>query len=193
MADEQKKQEIIALARVLSSMDYYQTLKLDRRAPLQEVKKAFFRESQAYHPDRFYSSKDQELKDAVMTVYKRIAEAYAVVRDPELRAKYDAQLAAAAAATAAGGSAAAGSAGANRLDRREAPAVQADPKAKNPQAQKYLQMGLMALRKGDFAGAEMNLKFAANFEPGNDGIQKKLKEAQDRAKGAKEVKDPYKI
>lgn len=188
MADEQKKQEIIALARVLSSMDYYQTLKLDRRAPLQEVKKAFFRESQAYHPDRFYSSKDQELKDAVMTVYKRIAEAYAVVRDPELRVKYDAQLAAAAA-----GGAPAGAAGANRLDRREAPAVQADPKAKNPQAQKYLQMGLMALRKGDFAGAEMNLKFASNFEPGNEGILKKLKEAQDRAKGAKEGKDPYKI
>ena len=190
MADEQKKQEILALARVLAAMDYYQTLKVDRKAPLQEVKKAFFRESQAYHPDRFYSSTDGELKDAVMAVYKRIAEAYAVVRDPELRAKYDAQLAASAASVAAGGAPAEAAA---RLDRREAPAVQADPKAKNPQAQKYLQMGLMALRKGDFAAAELNLKFASNFEPGNDGILKKLKEAQERSKGAKEGKDPHKI
>lgn len=190
MADEQKKQEIIALARVLFAMDYYQTLKVDRKAPLQEVKKAFFRESQAYHPDRFYSSTDIELKDAVMTVYKRIAEAYAVVRDPELRVKYDAQLAASAASAAAGGAVPAAAA---RLDRREAPAVQADPKAKNPQAQKYLQMGLMALRKGDFAAAELNLKFASNFEPGNDGILKKLKEAQERAKGAKDGKDPHKL
>lgn len=181
MADEQKKQELLMIAGLLGNLDYYQILKVDRTAPLPEVKKAFFRESQAYHPDRFYGASDEELKNAVMTVYKRVAEAYAVVKDPELRAKYDQQLAN----------------GNRRLDRREASApagVQADPKAKNPQAQKYLQLGLMALRKGDLNGAEMNLKFALNFEPGNEGIQKKLKEAQDRkAKDGGGSKDPYRI
>lgn len=183
MSQDIKKQQILALAASLGGLDYYQMLKIDRKAPSQEIKKAFFRESQAYHPDRFFSSSDVELKSAIMTVYKRIAEAYAVVRDPEMRGRYDAQL-------AAGGQAR------NRLDRRETEkpgAVAADPKAKNPQAQKYLQMGLMALRKGDFSAAEMNLKFALNYEPGNEGIAKKLKEAQERGKAKNDSKDPYRI
>lgn len=184
MAEALKKEQILAMATGLAGLDYYQVLKVDRKAPLAEVKKAFFRESQALHPDRFYSSTDAELKDAVMTIYKRVAEAYAVLRDPELRPKYDAQLGIEGAA--------------KRLDRREAAQAQsnaptADPKAKNPQAQKYLQLGLMAFRKGDFAGAEMNLQFALKFEPGNDGIAKKLQEAKDKKNANPGSKDPYKI
>ena len=51
----------------------------------------------------------------------------------------------------------------------------------------------MALRKGDFSGAEMNLQFALKFEPANDGIAKKLKEAQEKHKAKGDTKDPYKI
>lgn len=185
MADEAKKQEVLVISGLIAQMDYYQVLKVDRKAPFPEIKKAFFRESQAWHPDRFYASRDEELKDAVMSVYKRIAEAYASLRDPALRQKYDAQL--------AGG-------GANRLDRKEAAAAAsgapaADPKAKTPLAQKYLTLGLTALRKGDFAGAELNLGFALKYEPGNEGIQKKLDEAKAKAKekAAANPKDPYKI
>jgi DnaJ-class molecular chaperone len=188
MADDVRKPEILVIASLLPSMDYYQVLKVDRKAPFPEIKKAFFRESQVYHPDRFYASTDEELKDAVLSIYKRVAESYAALRDPALREKYDAQIAS--------------GQGSIRLDRKDTgggaggtavPA--ADPKAKNSQAQKYLQMGLMALRKGDFAAAELNLNFALKFEPGNDGISKKLKEAQDRAKAksAADPKDPYKI
>ena len=184
MADALKKDEILGIAGVLASLDYYQVLKVDRKAVLNDVKKAFFRESQALHPDKFFASSDVELKGAVMTIYKRVAEAYAVLRDPEMRTKYDAQLGA-------------GADAAKRLEKREAPTggniPAADPKAKNSQAQKYLQLGLMALRKGDFNGAEMNLQFALKFEPGNDGIAKKLAEAKEKAKAKGDSKDPYKI
>lgn len=183
MPEPLTKEQILGVAGVLPTLDYYQVLKVDRKAPLAEIKKAFFRESQALHPDRFFGSSDTELKDAVMFIYKRIAEAYAVLRDPDLRPKYDQQLE---------------SGQAKRLERRDSQAgganvPTADPKAKNPQAQKYLQMGLMALRKGDFAGAEMNLQFALKFEPGNDGIAKKLKEAQEKKSKGGSAKDPHKI
>ena len=183
MAEPLKKDEILGIAGMLANLDYYQVLKVDRKAHLADVKKAFFRESQALHPDKFFASTDTEMKDAVMYVYKRVAEAYAVLRDPELRVKYDQQIA--------------GADAGKRLERREpasgANVPAADPKAKNSQAQKYLQLGLMAMRKGDFSGAEMNLQFALKFEPGNDGIAKKLKEAQEKAKAKGETKDPYKI
>ena len=177
------KEQILSIAGMLPSLDYYQVLKVDRKAPVPEIKKAFFRESQSLHPDRYFGSTDDELKGAVMAIYKRIAEAYAVLRDPDLRPKYDQQI--------DGGQA-------KRLERREAQAASAgvpaaDPKAKNPQAQKYLQLGLMALRKGDFSGAEMNLQFALKFEPGNDGIAKKLKEAQEKKAAKPDTKDPHRI
>ncbi len=185
MADDAKKQEILVIAGLIAQMDYYQVLKVDRKAIFPDVKKAFFRESQAWHPDRFYSSSDEELKGAVITVYKRIAEAYAALRDPTLRAKYDQQL--------AGG-------GAVRLDRKEAAAAQsgapqADPKAKTPMAQKYLTLGISAFRKGDFAAAVLNLDFALKYESTNEGIAKKLAEAKEKvkAKAASDPKDPYKI
>ena len=185
MADDAKKQEILAISGIIAGMDYYQVLKVDRKAPFPEVKKAFFRESQEWHPDRFYASTDDQLKGAVVTVYKRIAEAYAALRDPQLRVKYDQQL--------AGG-------GANRLDRKVAAeaasgAPTADPKAKNQLAQKYLTLGISAFRKGDFSGAVMNLDFALKYEPGNEGIQKKLAEAKEKQKqkAISDPKDPYKI
>lgn len=182
MADEQKKNEVLSLAGQLAALDYYQVLKVDRKAALADIKKSFIRESQAWHPDRYYGSPDEQLKDAVMAVYKRIAEAYAVLKDPDLRPRYDTQLA---------------SGATTRFDRREAAAASspsaAEPKAKNPQAQKYVQMGLMAFRKGDFAGAEMNFNFALKYEPGNDSVQKKLKEAQDKKKVADETKNPHRI
>lgn len=185
MADDAKRQEIMVISGLITQMDYYQVLKVDRKAIFPEVKKAFFRESQAWHPDRYYSSTDAELKDAVMTVYKRIAEAYAALRDPALRTKYDAQLA---------------SGGANRLDRKEAAAAAsgapaADPKAKNSMAQKYLTLGLSAFRKGDFAAAVLNLDFALKYEQTNEGIQKKLAEAKEKAKvsQAAKDKDPHKL
>ncbi len=182
MSADAKKTEILSLASILAGLDYYQILKIDRAAKLPEIKKAFFRESQSFHPDRYYGSHDVELKDAVNTIYKRIAEAYAVVRDPEMRAKYDQQLA--------------GGLGV-RLDRREAEKAASpaalEPKAKNPQAQKYLQLAMTAFRKGDWNAAEMNFKFAANFEPGNTDIQKKLKETQEKKNAAAAGKDPYKI
>lgn len=184
MAEALKKDEILRIVAALPTMDYYQVLKVDRKAILNDVKKAFFRESQALHPDKFYGSSDEELKAAVMTIYKRIAEAYAVLRDPELRTKYDSQLGASAEAS-------------KRLERREQPGganvPAADPKAKNSQAQKFLTLGLTAFRKGDFDGAIMNLQFALKFEPGNDGIAKKLKEAQDKKAAKPSDKDPYKI
>lgn len=184
MAEALKKDEILGIVGMLPMLDYYQVLKVDRKAHLNDLKKAFFRESQALHPDKFFGSTDEELKAAVMMIYKRIAEAYAVLRDPELRVKYDQQLGSGAEAP-------------KRLERREQPGganvPTADPKAKNSQAQKFLTLGLTAFRKGDFDGAIMNLQFALKFEPGNDGIAKKLKEAQDKKAAKPSEKDPHKI
>ena len=61
--------------------DFYDELELDRDASLNDIKIAYRKRSKETHPD---VNKGQEEE------FKRVAEAYEVLRDPEKRAYYDA-------------------------------------------------------------------------------------------------------
>jgi len=63
--------------------DYYAALGVERGASQEEIKKAYRRLAQKYHPD---VSKEPEAEER----FKQIAEAYGTLKDPEKRAAYDA-------------------------------------------------------------------------------------------------------
>ncbi len=63
--------------------DYYKILGVDRNATLDEIKKAYRKLAQKYHPDRNPGNKEAEEK------FKDINEAYEVLSDPDKRSKYD--------------------------------------------------------------------------------------------------------
>jgi curved DNA-binding protein len=63
--------------------DYYAALGVERGASADEIKKAYRRLAQKYHPD---VSKEPGAE----TKFKEVAEAYQTLRDPEKRAAYDA-------------------------------------------------------------------------------------------------------
>jgi curved DNA-binding protein CbpA len=80
--------EVEALAAALDQLDYFGVLKLPRTAGLAEVKAAYYRESRAYHPDRYAAHPDPVLRERVGRIYRRINEAYTVLRDDRKRVKY---------------------------------------------------------------------------------------------------------
>src|SRR5256884_6753184 len=86
--DETFEIEAAALAQVLDELDYFQVLKVGQAASPNEIKTAYYRESRAYHPDRFYQLPNLELKESIGRIYKRINEAYVCLRDDVKRAKY---------------------------------------------------------------------------------------------------------
>jgi len=86
--DEGFQIEAEALAQVLDELDYFQVLKIGQSASPGEIKAAYYRESRAYHPDRFSTLPAGELKDNIGRIYKRINEAYVCLRDDVKRAKY---------------------------------------------------------------------------------------------------------
>ena len=63
--------------------DYYATLGVERGASAEEIKKAYRRLAQKYHPD-VSKEPDAEVR------FKEIAEAWQTLKDPEKRAAYDA-------------------------------------------------------------------------------------------------------
>ncbi|MBR1593634.1 MAG: molecular chaperone DnaJ [Alloprevotella sp.] len=63
--------------------DYYEILGVQRTATADEIKKAFRQLALKYHPDRNPGDKEAEEK------FKKVAEAYDVLRDPEKRQRYD--------------------------------------------------------------------------------------------------------
>jgi molecular chaperone DnaJ len=66
-----------------SRPDYYKTLGVDKKAPAEEIKKAYRKLARRYHPDRNPDDKDAEAR------FKEISQAYDVLGDPEKRKQYD--------------------------------------------------------------------------------------------------------
>lgn len=62
--------------------DYYKVLGVDRNASQQEIQKAFRKLAKKYHPD---VSKEADAEEQ----FKKVNEAYEVLKDPETRQKYD--------------------------------------------------------------------------------------------------------
>jgi curved DNA-binding protein len=64
--------------------DYYQILGVNRNASPEEIKKAYRKLAQKYHPDKAKGNKKE-----AEAQFKKISEAYAVLSNPEKRKDYD--------------------------------------------------------------------------------------------------------
>ena len=80
------------LALSIDQLDYYEILNLPQDATPAEIKQSYFGQSRGLHPDRFYHLPDEELKAAVHKIYKRVTESYVILKDPQKRAKYTADI-----------------------------------------------------------------------------------------------------
>jgi hypothetical protein len=86
--------------------NFYDLLSVTRGASADDIKKAFRREIARYHPDKVQHL-GQEFQEMAAGIAADLTEAYRILMDPELRAKYDEELSGAAAAPASTASAAA--------------------------------------------------------------------------------------
>ncbi len=70
------------MARV-SQEDFYSILDVDKKAPQEDIKRAYRKMALKYHPDRNPGNKDAEAN------FKKAAEAYEILGDTDKRARYD--------------------------------------------------------------------------------------------------------
>ena len=160
--DPQFLQEVEALVQALDQLDYFGVLKLPQTAGVAEIKAAYHRESRAYHPDRFAALPEQALREQIGRIYRRINEAYTVLRDDAKRRKYVADIA--------------GPDRAGKLRFTEADEAQVKDAQKKkveeqfgqtPNGRKLYAAALSDIQAGRWEAAERNLKSALMYEPQN--------------------------
>ena len=81
----------LAWAESLASLDYYEILRVTPESTPLEIQQAFHALSLRCHPDRFVDD-GPEVAAAAASVFKLAAQAYNVLRKPDLRQRYDAEL-----------------------------------------------------------------------------------------------------
>ena len=139
------------------------------------MKRAFYKESRAYHPDRFFHLTDEAFKTQVHEVYKRVTEAYYVLRDDVRRRKYLADVS---------GPDRARKLRFDELSEQETKAQAKQQAAEqiglNPKARQLFQTAMGDLEHGNLAAAERGLKMALTYEPQNALYKEKLTDVQAR-------------
>lgn len=82
------REKVAAWLSILDLSTYYEILGLLEIADDSAIQKAFHEFSENFHPDR-HRAQPPEIREDVTRIYRRGAEAYGVLRDPQKRAAYD--------------------------------------------------------------------------------------------------------
>jgi DnaJ-class molecular chaperone len=167
--DAQFLMEVETLAAALDQLDYFGVLKIPQSASPAEIKAAYYRESRAFHPDRYAAVASPEIRDLISRIYRRVNEAYTVLRDDRKRAKYTADVA--------------GPERGAKLRFTEADEAQVKGEQKKkieeqlgqtPNGRKFYAAALVEIQAGRWDAAERALKSALMYEAGNARFKQQL-------------------
>jgi len=193
--DLRTRVEVESISSVLDEIDYYQLLKLKSGAPIPDVEKGYAGQSQMFHPDNYFGVRDPKFVKALTAVFKKVNEAYQVLKDPELKKMYDKKM-----GFRGAGAKEDGKGGRRRrgVDKKaleaEKQALEAGGVVSDKNAIKYWELAEIATMNKDWNGVVMNLQFALNYESENPILKEKLVEAKEALSEKKEKeKNPYKI
>ena len=163
-------------AESLETMNFYDILRVAFDASPKEIQEAFHALSLRCHPDRFVEE-PVEVGEAASVVFKRLVEAYNVLRRPPMRARYDEQL------RKSMGSSGAGRAPEGAGATFDEHAVAEKPKfeqrtlymiARNAKAKQFAAKADRFLSNGQLEEARIQVISAYQHDPGNDELKERL-------------------
>lgn len=160
MDHAQLKARIAQIFRDLDAYSYYELLKVAPQATHDEIREAFHRMAMSMHPDRYQNFGDEELREQMYAIYKRVTEGYRVLTNHAMRREYDEAL----------------SRGELRLQqterKRSGPKLAAEDLP--PAARKFFLLAEDAERRGDKKTAKLNYKFAKDMAEDHPLILERL-------------------
>jgi DnaJ-class molecular chaperone len=153
-AFDEWRAQVISTADRLDEIDYFRLLGCSANAKPAALRQAFRQLASSYHPDGFVGAGDEVLQSALSRIYRRLTEAYAVLRNPSDRAAYQAGL----------------SLGLTRFDpdRSVHAKRQAQAAARPGQTEKgrrHYKHATLAMAQGNRYGARAEIRLALLHEP----------------------------
>jgi DnaJ-class molecular chaperone len=160
MDPAQLKERIAQIFRDLDAYSYYELLRVAPEATVDEIRGAFHRMAMTMHPDRYQNYGDDELREQLYAIYKRVTEGYRVLTNHATRREYDEAL----------------GRGELRLQQTERKRSGPKPAADDipPAARKFFLLAEDAARRGDKKTARLNYKFALNLAADHPLILERL-------------------
>lgn len=174
--DPQFWPQLKQLAATIDGLDYFQILNVATTAPGPQIKASYYGLARALHPDKFFHLDDVDLKAAVNKIYKRVTEAYMILKDEPKRLKYLNDIS--------------GPERAKKLRfTEESEAEQKEQAkaavkvAKTPKGEQMYNTAMVDLANGRYDAAFKALQSATLFEPANAELKKLLTEVDKKRKG----------
>lgn len=149
----------------LDQTDYYAVLSVPRDADPEAIRKAYYTRARQLHPDKARHL-PEPLRSQAVAIFKRVAEAYQTLTDPQMRSIYDSAL----------------KEGKKRL-------IVSDKLSLKPRTEydflstdagkKFYMAAREALEGGNISHARLNIRLAIQYE----GQKEELLELQERIEG----------
>lgn len=77
-----------AIHKLLDDVDLYQLLGLDPTSDLKEIRRAYFRRSKEFHPDRYFNRRTGPYKEKLLLIFSRVSHAYRMLENVDRREGY---------------------------------------------------------------------------------------------------------
>jgi curved DNA-binding protein CbpA len=184
---------ISAWIAVIDKVSHYELLGVQPGAGADAIRRAYQGFAANFHPDA-HGHRSADERASVNTIFKRGTEAYRVLSDPTLRARYEEQRTGKAAAPS-GGRAAPLPPGSSVSPPSSASGSKSDALkpgtttrsnitgrledfVRQARARPFAQQAEALAKKGDHAKAKLQLKLAMNFDPQNEALEAYLKELE---------------
>jgi DnaJ-class molecular chaperone len=174
--DPQFWPQLKQLAITIDTLDYFQILNVPQTAPGPQIKTSYYGLARALHPDKFFHLDDEGLKSSINKIYKRVTEAYMVLKDEPKRQKYLKDVT--------------GPERAKKLRFTEASEAEqkeqqkaATKVAKTPKGEQMYNTAMVDMQNGRYDAAFKALQSATLFEPGNAELKKLLADVDKKRKG----------
>lgn len=152
-----KQLVVEAIFQNLENLNHFEILGLEASATHDMIREAYRDASRYFHPDHFYSSDNESLKEMAKRVFKEIVSSHMVLKDDRKRKELVESMFA---------------------SKRKIEDKQKSVVPKNIQAKKYYDEAVKFIKSGNLTSAKLNIQLALSYEPENYLLQKMLKDAQ---------------
>ncbi|MGM0556756.1 MAG: DnaJ domain-containing protein [Myxococcota bacterium] len=91
--DDEQRRQALCLYEQLDQMNFYDLFGVEPDASRRDIKKAYFRLSKRYHPDKFFRKELHDFGPMLERVFQEITKAYRILSNRDKRQEYDETLA----------------------------------------------------------------------------------------------------